>query len=305
MGDSESPAHPPTETPGHAGATAPLGPAADDTRRRLLEMIGSGALGAGERLGAERDLAVELAVSRSTLRHALASLEHDGVVRRVPGRGGGTFVTTQKFARDLSSIVGVPAMLRDQGFLAGSRVMSASVVAADEVTARALGLEQGAFVLDVVRIRLADGSPISLEHARFPADRFPDLLEQSLGGSIYELLASRYGVRPAQAEERIEVVPADDDEARILGVAARRRAAVDHAHDAGRRRPADRVLARPLPRRPHTHHGPHPWQPGHRRLGTGSGAHRGAARSLAVGTRRRPGPRQPGPRHLGPRHLGP
>ena len=200
-----------------AEATDRLGPAADDARRRLLERIGSGSLRGGERLGNERDLALDLAVSRSTLRQALAAMEREGVVRRVPGRGGGTFVTPAKFARNLSRIAGVPSMLRDQGFLAGSRVMSAAVTAADEVTARALGLDAGAFVLDVVRIRLADGAPISLEHARFPADRFPDLLEQSLGGSIYELIERRYGVTPAEAEEQIEVREAAEDEALVLG----------------------------------------------------------------------------------------
>ncbi len=196
-----------------------LGPAADDVRRRLLERIESGALRGGERLGAERDLAVAFGVSRSTLRQALSALERAGFLRRVPGRGGGTFVTTTKISRDLSRIVGVPALLRDQGFLAGSRVLSAAVVAADDLTARALGIEPGAFVHDVVRIRLADGAPISLEHARFPAGRFPDLLEQSLGGSIYELLARRYGVDPAEAEERIEVIEASHDEAAVLGTA--------------------------------------------------------------------------------------
>ncbi len=199
---------------------APLGPAAEEARRRLVDMIGTGSLRGGQRLGAERDLAVELGVSRSTLRQALGALEREGVVRRVPGRGGGTFVTSTKVDRDLSRIVGVPALLRDQGFLAGSRVLSAAVVRADDVTTRALALEPGALVCDVVRIRLADGTPISLEHARLPADRFPDLLEQSLGGSIYELLEQRYATVPAEAEERIEVREASQDEAEILAVPA-------------------------------------------------------------------------------------
>ncbi len=196
-----------------------LGQAGQDARQRLLALIADGSLRGGQRLGAERDLAVELGVSRSTLRQALAALEQEGVVRRVPGRGGGTFVASNKVDRDLSRIVGVPALLRDQGFLAGSRVLSASVVVADDLTTRALALDAGALVHDVVRIRLADGSPISLEHARLPADRFPDLLEQSLGGSIYELLEQRYGTVPAEAEERIEVREATPDEARILAVA--------------------------------------------------------------------------------------
>ncbi len=195
-----------------------VGPTADEVRRRLLEQVQSGALQAGQRLGAERDLAVEFGVSRSSLRQALAALEADGVVRRVPGRSGGTFVSADKVDRDLSRIVGVPALLRDQGFTAGTKVLSSAVVPADTATAKHLRIETGAFVCDVVRIRLADGSPISLEHVQLPAERFPGLLELSLGGSLYELLEAEFGVTPAEAEERIEVVAATEHEAQILGL---------------------------------------------------------------------------------------
>ena len=195
-----------------------IGPAAEEVRRRLLDQIGRGQLRPGERLGAERDLAIDLGVSRSTVRAALATLEAEGVVRRVPGRGGGTFVHQRKVDRDLSQVVGVPALLREQGMTAGSRIVSTSMVAADETARAALGLGSGAYVFDVVRIRLADGTPISLEHVRLPADRFPGLLDQPLGGSLYELLEERYGTAPGEAVEHIEVVPAREDEASILGV---------------------------------------------------------------------------------------
>jgi GntR family transcriptional regulator len=72
--------------------------------------------------------------------------------------------------------------------------------------------------MDLVRIRLADGSPFSVEHLMLPADRFPGLLEAPLGGSMYELLAERYRTLPKEAVERIEVVSASSDEAMILDV---------------------------------------------------------------------------------------
>ena len=97
----------------------------EEVRRALAEQIGSGRLRPGQRLGAERALAAEFGVSRATLRQALAVLEEGGVVRRVPGRGGGTFVAKGKIERDLSRIVGVPALLRSQGVVAGTRVLSA------------------------------------------------------------------------------------------------------------------------------------------------------------------------------------
>ena len=196
-----------------------LGPAADSTRSRLLALIDSGALRAGARLGGERELALELGVSRSTVRVALASLEEQGVVQRVTGRAGGTFVTQGKVERDLSRIVGVPELLRDQGFTAGTRVVDAAMRACDEKTARALRLETGALVIEVVRLRLADAAPISLEHARFPAYMFPNLLDQSLSGSLYDLLAQQYDERPVRTEERIEVGRASVDEAAVLEVA--------------------------------------------------------------------------------------
>ncbi len=105
-------------------------------------------------------------------------------------------------------------------------------------------------MLEVVRVRLADGEPISLERASFPADRFPGLLDRSLAGSMYELLQAEYGLEPGEAEERIEVVAAGAAEARLLGMRARGAAADGRAHDVGRRRPAVRALARSLPRRP-------------------------------------------------------
>jgi GntR family transcriptional regulator len=197
----------------------PVGRAGEDAKRRLLEQIRTGALGPGAKLGGERDLAGALGVSRSTVRQALAAMERAGVVRRIPGRGGGTFVAHAKVDRDLSRIVGVPALLRQQGITAGTRVVSTALVLADETTRGELRLLADAYVLEVVRIRLADGVPISLERARLPAHRFPGLLELPLGGSLYELLEAHYGVRPAEAVEHIEVVLAARDEAAVLDVA--------------------------------------------------------------------------------------
>ena len=193
-----------------------LGPTALAARDRLLADIGAGRPGPGERLGAERELAERLGVSRSTIRAALGDLERGGAVRRRRGRAGGIFVAERKVERDLTSLAGLPAYLRRQGFASDARVLSTATVEADAETAAALGLPAAVLVLEIVRVRLADGEPISLERALFPAERFPGLLDHSLGGSLYELLETRYAVVPGEAEERIEVVAAGAAEARLL-----------------------------------------------------------------------------------------
>jgi len=194
------------------GSAVSLGPTALAARDRLLAALP----GPGERLGAERELAERLNVSRSTIQAALGDLEHGGVIRRTRGQGGGIFVAERKVERDLTSLAGLPAYLRRSGFQSDTRVLSTATVEADGDAAGALGLADGALVLEVVRVRLADGEPISLERALFPADRFPGLLDRSLGGSLYELLETHYGLATGEAEERIEVVAAGAAEARLL-----------------------------------------------------------------------------------------
>lgn len=201
------------------GAAESVGPAVVAVRTRLAEEIASGALTPGERLGAERELAERYGVSRSTVRAALADLERGGAIRRVRGRGGGIFVAQRKVERDLTSLAGLPAYLRRQGFESDARVISTATIAADEEVAAELGLAAGELVHEIVRVRLADREPISLERASFPAQRFPALLDHSLSGSLYELLESQYGLEPGEAQERIEIVAAGRTQAALLGVA--------------------------------------------------------------------------------------
>jgi GntR family transcriptional regulator len=192
----------------------------EDARHRLLDLINSGTLRPGDRLGTERELAARLSVSRATLRQVLAVLAEGGVVRRVPGRAGGTFVAHAKVDRDLSVIVGLPEYLRRQGFVAGTQVLSATMSGADDIAAHNLAVPTGSLLIDIARIRLADGIPISLERVQLPAELFPGLLELPLGGSIYDLLDSHYGIKPDEVVEHLEVAEASSDEAALLAVNA-------------------------------------------------------------------------------------
>ena len=184
----------------------------------LAARIATGEYAVGARLGVERALAAEFGVPRSAVRVALGRLEEDGVVRRVRGRNGGAYVSDRRVERDLTSIVGLPHLLKAQGMIAGTRVIRAAITEAAGLVAGSLHLAPGELVFQILRIRLANGAPISLESAHFPVERFPGLLEQPLGGSLYDVLAESYQVKAFEATERIGVHLADPDEALILEV---------------------------------------------------------------------------------------
>jgi DNA-binding FadR family transcriptional regulator len=74
----------------------------EETVERLGIAIRTGILPAGSRLPAERMLADELGISRSTLRQALTTLVQSGHLVSLRGRGGGTFVTERPPLADVS-----------------------------------------------------------------------------------------------------------------------------------------------------------------------------------------------------------
>jgi DNA-binding GntR family transcriptional regulator len=184
----------------------------------VTEAVSSGDLRPGDRLPPERQLAEELGVSRMTLRQALEALERRGLVRRTVGRRGGTFVAEPKIERDMTSLAGLTEQLRRQGRQAGARVLGRREGPAGRRSSDALGVELGAPLFEVVRLRLSDGTPLALERSLFPAHRFPGLLDEGLDGSIYELLDTRYGVPVRRAVERLEPVLAGPDEASLLQI---------------------------------------------------------------------------------------
>jgi GntR family transcriptional regulator len=195
-----------------------LGPAAEGVRRRILREITAGRLRPGQRLGAERELVHEYGVSRTTLRVALDALESTGEIRRVRGRSGGTFVAERRVERDLTHMAGLPANIEREGFKVGARVMSTRTIEAEEEVARALSVEPGAIVYELVRMRFADGEAISVECAWLPFDRFPGLLDRPLGGSLYAVFLADYALSPGESFERIEIVGASATSARLLAV---------------------------------------------------------------------------------------
>jgi len=183
----------------------------------LADRIESGRLAAGERLPAERDLALALSVSRMTVRQALASLAARGLVERGVGRG--TFVReSPRVVHDLTRVAGFTEEAERQGLEAGAQILAAAEQRAPAQVAQMLGIEAGAPVVRLERVRLGGDQPITLEDSWVPAEHFPGLLEHDLSGSLYALMREHYELAPVSATERLEPVAARAHEAAALGV---------------------------------------------------------------------------------------
>jgi GntR family transcriptional regulator len=171
---------------------------------------------AGDRLPTERDLAARYGCSLITIRRALSELVREARLERTRGRG--TFVLAPRIDVDFAGALSFTEEMQTRGLDPETRLVAARPEAAGEAVATALGLELGSPTLYLERLRLADGEPLLLEQVHLPAERFPGLLATDLeGGSLYELLTERYGVRVARAREALEPVLLRAREARLLG----------------------------------------------------------------------------------------
>lgn len=71
---------------------------------QIREAIRAGVLGPGHKLPSEMALAQDFGVSRTTVREALRTLVADGLVQKVPGAGGGSFIRSlnhESFSEEL------------------------------------------------------------------------------------------------------------------------------------------------------------------------------------------------------------
>jgi DNA-binding GntR family transcriptional regulator len=184
----------------------------------LMRLISDGVVLPGDKLPKEQDLAEGLAVSRMTLRQALGTLESRGVVERIPGRQGGTFIREPKIDADITGLAGFTEQLRRGQVRASARVVSATTVPASRGVAAALDVARDDDVYEIVRVRRARGMPLALERSYLPAVLFPGLLDRRLTGSLYRLLGKEYGSAPQSAVEYLEPFIATADVAGLLDV---------------------------------------------------------------------------------------
>jgi GntR family transcriptional regulator len=172
---------------------------------------------AGQPLPAERELAAQLGVARMTLRKALDQLVADSLLLR--RQGSGTFVAPPKVAQRLTA-TSFSEDMRARGLHPGARTLSASSKPAGMAVGACLQIQPTASILQVRRLRLADGIPMALEELHVPGDVVPGLTGQDLvDQSFYAVLAQRYGLTLAGGTQTIEPTLTSAEDAALLEVA--------------------------------------------------------------------------------------
>ncbi|MCE5289667.1 MAG: GntR family transcriptional regulator [Nocardiaceae bacterium] len=167
-----------------------------------------------ETLPAEQELADEYAVSRNTVREALALLRTDGLIDRAPKVG--TRPTTRKFDHSLEALLGLQETLKEHGTVR-NEVRTATVISAPTAVARRLGLDPGARVVYIERLRFLADLPLSLDLTYLTPEIGAEVLRHDLEtNDIFVLLEQISGQSLGRADLALEAVAADPHTATTL-----------------------------------------------------------------------------------------
>ncbi|NJC73413.1 GntR family transcriptional regulator [Planosporangium thailandense] len=172
----------------------------------------------GDKLPSEADLCEYYQVSRTTVRQAVDQLAHEGLIVKV--KGVGAFVADRKVdATFVQRAAGFYDEMVQQGRDITSRVLAQRVVPASVREAAQLEIPIGADVVQFDRVRYVDDEPAQIVYTRLPGARFPGFVDIDMTDrSLYQVLAERYGCRPATGRRRVEARGADTTEASLLDV---------------------------------------------------------------------------------------
>lgn len=183
--------------------------------KKLLEaQVASGDLPPHGRVPSERELSEQYDISRMTARQALTELIQEG--RLYTSRGKGTFVAEPKIRQSVQSLTSFTEDMRARGFTPTTRLVRLEQTTASDMIAARLRIPEGAPVVCIERLRLADDEPMALETACLFFDGVERLLHINHDGSLYAVLREQFELIPCEAVQEFDAVMALPRERSLL-----------------------------------------------------------------------------------------
>lgn len=187
----------------------------------LREEIRRGTWQPGDLMPSEAELIETYQVSRNTVRDVLEMLVNEGYILRERGRG--TFIAEPKVEQTLIQIINFTEDMQRRGITPSSRVIDSELIPAPEDIAHQLQVPTNEELGLLIRLRLGNGEPMSVEESYVVHRACPGYLDRHDYGtySLRKAMAEDYKLNWSHAVQTIRSVNASPHLAETLQVRAR------------------------------------------------------------------------------------
>jgi GntR family transcriptional regulator len=184
-------------------------------KRQLNAMIEGGDLKTGVNLPSERTLAEAMQISRTTVKRCYDELRSDRLLS-THGRGGTIVQAPPRVNPTMGRLKGFTEEMREQGKVSSTRVLQCDVIT-ERMIACMFKRPSVAPFLRLVRVRMADGVPMTREVAWYDLSAAPALEDWDTSGSVYAFLQEKCNILLVRADQSIEAVTSTPEESEVFG----------------------------------------------------------------------------------------
>jgi GntR family transcriptional regulator len=185
-------------------------------REEIKKKILNGTYKENDLIPSERELGEQFSLSSTTVRRALNDLVQEKLLERKAGKG--TFVRMSKVKRDLRKVLGFTANMQEMGLSPSTRVLSKKIVSANAFARQRLGLEKGAMVVKINRLRLANDVPMMLETRYIRTDLCPGIEKLDLSTSLWKVFQNIYSHKPYRHTQNVTIAKFSGPQAALFGL---------------------------------------------------------------------------------------
>jgi GntR family transcriptional regulator len=170
----------------------------------------------GMAIPSENESAETYGINRLTVRNALDALVHEGLLKRVHGKG--VFVQGQRLERNLETLEGFSQTIREKNAVPSRTILTKKRRPAGEQYGALFKIESQEELYYIKRVCNVNDEPSSLEEIFIPKYVTPNL--ENIDLSVFPLyeVYNFYGIKPKQAIQTLDLTTLEQSDARILGV---------------------------------------------------------------------------------------
>jgi GntR family transcriptional regulator len=183
--------------------------------RQIQAWIENGKITEGRNLPSERDLALALGLSRTTVKRCYDALRQSNLLGG-KGRAGSKIQIPTRVEPTLGKLKGFTQEMQELGMTATSDLESKDVVL-NRMMASLFSRPSNAQFLRLVRIRSGNDTPMTREIAWYDLTAAPLMADWNAQGSAYSFLKDQCDITLGSADQTVEAVLSSNEEMQAFG----------------------------------------------------------------------------------------